>query len=175
MPLLGKNFHVHAIDVRGHGRSTRTPGRYTLDNMGNDLVRFLDGVIGRPAVVSGLSSGGGLAAWLSVYAKPGQLMGAHCEDPPFFSSELTPVVGQSIRQCLRPQFALFSTCLGDQRGIGDWAGTVGESCPHHRMLAAVEGAGQPITYQTHPTMGHSMPGQDPDLFAGILTDWAATL
>ena len=27
---------------------TRTPGRYTLDNMGNDLVRFIDVVIGRP-------------------------------------------------------------------------------------------------------------------------------
>ena len=254
MPLLGKHFHVHAVDLRGQGRSSRTPGRYTLDNMGNDLVRFLDGVIGRPAVVSGLSSGGVLAAWLSAYAKPGQLIGAHYEDPPLFSSELVPVVGQSIRQCLGPLFALFSKYLGDQWCIGDWAGmlaaapdelppwiagmiaaagggeppqnlreydpewgrafwtgTVSANCPHHRMLGAVkvpvlfthhfrmvdeapgalmgassdlqaahavalvEGAGQPITYQTHPTMGHSMHGQDPDLFAGILTDWAAGL
>ncbi len=58
MPLLGKHFHVHSVDLRGRGRSGRTPGRYTLDNMGNDLVRFLRGVIGPPAVVSGLSSGG---------------------------------------------------------------------------------------------------------------------
>ena len=48
MPLLAEHFHVHAVDLRGQGRSTRTPGRYTLDNMGNDLVRFIDGVIGRP-------------------------------------------------------------------------------------------------------------------------------
>ena len=33
--------------------------------MGNDLVRFLDGAIGRSAIVNGLSSGGVLAAWLS--------------------------------------------------------------------------------------------------------------
>ena len=47
MPLLGERFHVHAVDLRGQGRSTWTPGRYTLDNFGNDLVRFIDLVIGR--------------------------------------------------------------------------------------------------------------------------------
>ena len=47
----------YAVDLRGQGRSTRTPGRYTLDNMGNDLVRFIDVIIGRPAIVSGLSLG----------------------------------------------------------------------------------------------------------------------
>ena len=73
MPLLAERFQVFAVDLRGQGRSTRTPGRYTLDNIGNDLVRFLDVVIGRPAIVSGLSSGGVLAAWLSAYAKPGQV------------------------------------------------------------------------------------------------------
>jgi pimeloyl-ACP methyl ester carboxylesterase len=58
MPLLAERFQVFAVDLRGQGRSSRTPGRYTLDNMGNDLVRFLDGAVGRPAIVSGLSSGG---------------------------------------------------------------------------------------------------------------------
>lgn len=57
MPMLAEHYHVHAVDLRGQGRSTRTPFRYTLDNIGNDLVRFLDGVIGRPSYVSGLSSG----------------------------------------------------------------------------------------------------------------------
>lgn len=32
MPLLAERFQVFAIDLRGQGRSTRTPGRYTLDN-----------------------------------------------------------------------------------------------------------------------------------------------
>src|SRR5688572_13846692 len=47
MQLLADHFQVFAVDLRGQGRSTRTPGRYTLDNMGNDLVRFIDLVIGR--------------------------------------------------------------------------------------------------------------------------------
>jgi pimeloyl-ACP methyl ester carboxylesterase len=120
MPRLAEHFEVFAVDLRGQGRSSRTPGRYTLDNMGNDLVRFIDTVIGRPTFVSGLSSGGVLAAWLSAYARPGQLVGALYEDPPLFASEIRPAVGPGIRQCIGPVFDLWSTYLGDQWSIGAW-------------------------------------------------------
>jgi hypothetical protein len=39
--------------------------------MGNDLVKFIAFVVARPVIVSRLSSGGVLAAWLSAYAPPG--------------------------------------------------------------------------------------------------------
>lgn len=120
IPRLAEHFQVFAVDLRGQGRSTRTPGRYTLDNMGNDLVRFIDSVIGRPTVVSGLSSGGVLTAWLTAYAKPGQVRAAHYEDPPLFSSEVRPAVGPGIRQAIGPVFHLWSTFLGDQWSIGAW-------------------------------------------------------
>jgi pimeloyl-ACP methyl ester carboxylesterase len=58
MGLLAEDFEVFAVDLRGQGRSTRSPGRYTLDNTGNDLVRFIGGRIERPTIVSGLSSDG---------------------------------------------------------------------------------------------------------------------
>ena len=120
MPLLAERFQVFAVDLRGQGRSTRTPGRYTLDNMGNDLVRFIDVVVGRPTLVGGLSSGGVLSAWLSAYAKPGQVVAALYEDPPLFSSEVRPAIGPGIRQCIGPIFNLWSTFLGDQWSIGAW-------------------------------------------------------
>jgi pimeloyl-ACP methyl ester carboxylesterase len=120
MPRLAEHFEVFAVDLRGQGRSTRTPGRYTLDTMGNDLVRFIDLVIARPAIVSGLSSGGVLSAWLSAYAKPGQVVAAHCEDPPLFASEVRPATGPGIRQSIGPMFDLWSTYLGDQWSIGAW-------------------------------------------------------
>jgi pimeloyl-ACP methyl ester carboxylesterase len=120
MPLLAEHFQVFAVDLRGQGRSTRTPGRYTLDNMGDDLVRFLDLVVGRPAIVGGLSSGGVLTAWLSAYAKPGQVLAAHYEDPPLFSSQVQPAIGPGIRQAIGPIFHLWSTFLGDQWSIGAW-------------------------------------------------------
>jgi pimeloyl-ACP methyl ester carboxylesterase len=120
MPRLADHFEVFAVDLRGQGRSTRTPGRYTLDLMGNDLVRFIDVVIGRPTIVSGLSSGGVLSAWLSAYAKPGQIVAAGYEDPPLFSSEMRTATGPGIRQTIGPMFDLWSTYLGDQWAIGAW-------------------------------------------------------
>jgi pimeloyl-ACP methyl ester carboxylesterase len=122
--LLGEHFQAFAVDLRGQGRSSRTPGRYTLDLIGNDLVRFIDGVIGRPTIVAGLSSGGVTAAWLSAYAKPGQVVGAYYEDPPLFASELHPAVGPGIRQAIGPFFAVMAKYLGDQWTIGDWDGMV---------------------------------------------------
>jgi pimeloyl-ACP methyl ester carboxylesterase len=250
--ILKESFQVFAVDLRGQGRSGRTPGRYTLDNMGNDLVRFIQGVIGRPTIVSGLSSGGVLSAWLSAYAPPGLVRAAHYEDPPLFGSETTPAYGHSIKQSIGPMFAMWSKYLGDQWSVGNWAGmvanaetelppwmammrpraeeppqnlkeydpewgrafwsgTVAASCDHARMLGAVkvpvlfthhfrhvdeatgfvmgaisdlqagkvrelvEGAGQPFDYRSFPQMGHSMHGQDPQLFAKTLTEWALAL
>ena len=251
MELLKDRFQIFAVDLRGQGRSGRTPGRYTLDNMGGDLVRLIQGVIGRPTLVSGLSSGGVLSAWLSAYAPPGLIRAAHYEDPPLFGSETTPAYGHSIKQSIGPMFAMWSKYLGDQWSIGDWSGmaanaaselppwmagfrppeeppqnlkeydpewgrafwtgTVAASSDHARMLKAVkvpvlfthhfrrvdettgfvmgaisdlqagrvraivEEAGQPFDYRSFPQMGHSMHGQDPQLFADTLSAWAATI
>jgi pimeloyl-ACP methyl ester carboxylesterase len=254
LPLLAKHFNAYAVDLRGQGRSTRTPGRYTLDNMGNDLVRFADVVIGRPTLVSGLSSGGVLSAWMSAYAKPHQVIGAHYEDPPLFSSQVAPTIGQGINQTIGPMFLLWNTYLGDQWSIGDWegliaaapevlpawiaglfsassheepsqnlkeydpewarafwSGTVAASCDHARMLRSVkvpvllthhfrlvvdatgalmgalsdaqakrvlellEEAGVVAEYRSFETMGHSMHGQDPQLFTDTLVEWSLPL
>jgi pimeloyl-ACP methyl ester carboxylesterase len=166
--LLEADFQVYAVDLRGQGRSTWTPGRYTLDNMGNDLVRFIATVVGRPVIAAGCSSGGVLACWLAAYALPGQLRGALLEDPPLFASEVAPVCGPGIAQtAVGAFFARFVAHLGDQWRVGDFAGfrgtpgeaveppqnlkeydpewaraflegTVGASCRHEAMLAAVK-------------------------------------
>ncbi len=138
MALLDRHFQVFAVDLRGQGRSSRTPGRYTWDNLGNDLVRFSAFRIRRPTVVAGLSSGGVLAAWLSAYAPPGMLRGALYEDPPLFGSELTPECGPGMRQGLGPYFALLATYLGDQWSIGDWEGllAVGATADLTPMVAS---------------------------------------
>jgi pimeloyl-ACP methyl ester carboxylesterase len=122
MPFLAEHFQVYAVDLRGQGRSTWTPGRYTLDNIAGDLVRFIDLVIGRPVIVSGLSSGGVIAAWLSAYAVPGQVRASVWEDPPLFASEAVTSCGQPIGQGMGPMFALWNKWLGDQWSIGDWKG-----------------------------------------------------
>jgi pimeloyl-ACP methyl ester carboxylesterase len=144
MTLLASHFQVYAVDLRGQGQSTWTPGRYTLDNFGNDLVRLIDLVIKRPVTVSGLSSGGVLAAWLSAFAKPGQIRAAVWEDPPLFSSEVSPACGHSIRQAIGPMFGVLNKWLGDQWSIGDWQGMLKAfprelPMPVLRALAAMNG------------------------------------
>ncbi len=122
MRLLADRYQVFAVDLRGQGRSTWTPGRYSLDIFGGDLVRFIDQVIGRPTVVCGLSSGGVIAAWLSAFSAPGQVTAAVYEDAPLFASETNPTVGPSIRQGVAPMFQLWYKWLGPQWSIGDFTG-----------------------------------------------------
>jgi len=85
MPQLAQRFHVFVPDLRGHGKSTWTPGHYSYNICGNDLKTFLEQVIKRPAIVAGLSSGGVLAIWLAAYA-PEDVLAVIAEDPPIFSS-----------------------------------------------------------------------------------------
>jgi pimeloyl-ACP methyl ester carboxylesterase len=120
--LLKDDFQCFAVDLRGQGRSSWTPGRYTLDIIGGDLVRFIDLVVKRPVIVCGNSSGGVLAAWLAAWAKPGQIRGALVEDAPLWAIEAAPLIGHSTGQSIGPLFLLRSGFLGDQWKIGDWAG-----------------------------------------------------
>ena len=65
LPELSTRFHIFVPDLRGHGKSTWTPGRYSYNICGNDLKQFIRQVIQKPAYVAGLSSGGVLAIWLA--------------------------------------------------------------------------------------------------------------
>jgi pimeloyl-ACP methyl ester carboxylesterase len=87
LPKLAKRYHVYAVDCYGHGKSARAPEKYTNVAMGRDLQQFLVQVVGRPAIVSGHSSGGLLAAWNAAYA-PEQVSGVVLEDPPVFTTLL---------------------------------------------------------------------------------------
>ncbi|KAH8660359.1 Alpha/Beta hydrolase protein [Xylariales sp. PMI_506] len=158
MHLLAESYQVYAIDLRGQGRSTWTPGRYSIDNFGNDLVRFIDRVIKRPVVVSGLSSGGVIAAWLSAFAAPGQILAAVYEDPPLFASETCPAYGHSIRQTVAgPMFRLWHKWLGPQWSINNEEGMAAsiikelpEWIPRAAMAAADDG--QPVPLRGLPNL-----------------------
>jgi pimeloyl-ACP methyl ester carboxylesterase len=85
VPSFSKNYHAFVVDVRGHGKSTKTPGEYSYNIIGEDLKKFLEKIIKKPAIVSGLSSGGILAIWLAANA-PKLVSAIISEDPPLFSS-----------------------------------------------------------------------------------------
>ena len=54
------DWTTYAVDLRGHGATTAGTGRGTLEQLGDDLERFLGAVTG-PATVVGFSLGGTIA------------------------------------------------------------------------------------------------------------------
>lgn len=55
-------LHTFAYDLRGHGASSAGDGTGSLEQLGQDLLDFLDQVTG-PATVVGFSLGGTIALW----------------------------------------------------------------------------------------------------------------
>lgn len=86
MPQLSKYWHVYAVDVYGHGESTHDESLYYIDTNGNDLIWFIDNVIGEPTVISGHSNGALTAAYIAAYGGE-NISGVVLEDPPVFSTQ----------------------------------------------------------------------------------------
>lgn len=62
IPELSKNYHVFALDLRGHGKSGRVKGHYTLRDYSRDITALLENLIQRPVILFGHSLGG----WISL-------------------------------------------------------------------------------------------------------------
>ncbi len=75
-------------------------------------------------MVSGLSSGGVLSAWLSAYAPPGLVRACHYEDPPLFASEVNPVLRPGHPPDHRADLRDVRQVPRRPVGVGDWAGFV---------------------------------------------------
>lgn len=86
LPKLAQNWHVYAIDVYGHGESSHDESLYYIDVNGNDLIWFINNVIGKKTVVCGHSNGALTAAYIAAYGG-GLVEGAVFEDPPIFSTQ----------------------------------------------------------------------------------------
>lgn len=87
MVPLSKDFQVYVIEIRGHGKSSWTPGNYSWKTIGMDMKKFLEEVVQRPAILSGNSSGGIIALWCAVNV-PHSVKGLILEDAPVFSAEM---------------------------------------------------------------------------------------
>jgi pimeloyl-ACP methyl ester carboxylesterase len=65
IPPLMANYHVYAPDFRGHGHSGRAKGTYHGENYGQDVLEFIDKIIGEPVIIFGHSLGGMVSLYLS--------------------------------------------------------------------------------------------------------------
>lgn len=88
LPTLAESHHVFAVDVPGHGGSSRLePGTYSNVGVGALIADFMAQELDGPAIVSGHSSGGLIALYLAA-EHPELVSGLLLEDPPLFSSEM---------------------------------------------------------------------------------------
>ena len=84
LPELSGSFRVFAVDCFGHGGSSRDESLYSCRANGEALIWFIENVAGGSCYLSGHSSGGILAAWITANA-PSLVKGLVLEDPPLFS------------------------------------------------------------------------------------------
>jgi 3-oxoadipate enol-lactonase len=68
IPALSQKFRVLRYDSRGHGLSEVTPGPYTIETLGRDVVGVLDALQLSTAHYCGLSVGGLIGQWLGINA-----------------------------------------------------------------------------------------------------------
>ncbi len=92
LPALSMRWHVHALDHRGHGKSSRADRQYLVRDYVRDAVAFVRNQVQGPAVLHGHSLGAMVAAAVAA-AMPDQVKGVVLEDPPF--DTMGPHVAQS--------------------------------------------------------------------------------
>ncbi len=66
--VLCEKFCVLRYDMRGHGLSTVTPGPYTIEQLGRDVIALLDALKIETAYFCGLSMSGMIGMWLGANA-----------------------------------------------------------------------------------------------------------
>ncbi|MEJ2212335.1 MAG: alpha/beta fold hydrolase [Anaerolineae bacterium] len=66
VPFFARDYRVVALDVRGHGRSDKPPGPYSVPLFARDVAGLLEGIGATPAHVCGISMGGMIAFQLAV-------------------------------------------------------------------------------------------------------------
>jgi pimeloyl-ACP methyl ester carboxylesterase len=91
IPALRSDWHLFALDHRGHGQSEAVTGRYFVTDYVADAVQFLKREIPNRAVLYGHSLGAMVALAVAV-EQPNSVAGVILEDPPFHT------MGQHIGQ-----------------------------------------------------------------------------
>jgi 3-oxoadipate enol-lactonase len=99
-PHLGAcaDFGVLRYDTRGHGRSSRPPGPYTLDQLAGDAIALMDGLKIQQVHFAGVSMGGMIGQTLAL-AYPERLASLALVNT-------TPVYGDAQRTAWRERAAV---------------------------------------------------------------------
>lgn len=197
MPSLGLRWRLHALDLRGHGRSGHAAdAAYRIEEYADDVVALLRQQIGAPTVLVGHSLGAIIATAVAARV-PELLRAVVLEDPP-----LAAFRHQPLRE--RPEMASFTALrdLGrrglvpaelqaalatmrpgsDPAALAGWARSIGSLDPEVLTLVvedrAKEGydqdralgqiAAPTLLLQGEPSLGGALADADANRAAGLL-------
>lgn len=112
IPSLGQRWHVHALDLRGNGRSGWVPNTYRLRDFTEDNAEFVSR-LNAPAVLVGHSIGGVIA--LMVAARhPGRVSALIIEDVPLRLDNYKKIIDSS-RDMFRLWLGLKNSARSEQQ------------------------------------------------------------
>ena len=80
---FAEDWHVYAVDLRGHGDSGRTPDSYRFIDYHIEIVEFLRNIVAQPAFLVGHSLGAVTSSGVCAVT-PDLVAAAVLEDPPLY-------------------------------------------------------------------------------------------
>jgi len=155
MPVLTQRWHVVAVDLRGHGRSGRVPGRYGLMEYVEDVQALIRHLGDEPALVIGHSLGAMISIGLASET-PSLVRALVLEDPPLGAFDGRPFA-------VRPEYARFVATR-------DMAAE-GHTLDELARLLAEQMPGQDLV--TVRTRAASIAQIDPEVFTMVVENRAA--
>ena len=106
IPELSKNYHIFAVDLRGHGKSGRVKGHYTLKDYSNDIIKLLENRIHQPTILFGHSLGG-WASLMIASKKPTTVKALIIGDSPLDLRELKKMLKRNYdRRTTRREYSM---------------------------------------------------------------------
>jgi magnesium chelatase accessory protein len=157
-----RSWRTWALDLRGHGQSSHTPGAYRLEQFAEDVAAFLQQRLEDPAVVYGHSFGGHVALVLAA-GHPELVRVLVIGDAPLDIHRLHAHIVDD-RQRLKRWQQLAASRMGPAAIAGEL-----------EMLPAKLGGQEPVPAQEvfgsrHPwfvDMGAALAAHDPDFLAAV--------
>jgi pimeloyl-ACP methyl ester carboxylesterase len=113
LEALAPGRRVYALDLRGHGLSSRASGAYRLIDYVPDVAAFVRDVAGEPTAVIGHSLGGHVGILLAA-RHPGLVSGLVVGDAPPVSGHMVPAHAPAVRASLARFRQLSSRQSGDE-------------------------------------------------------------
>jgi pimeloyl-ACP methyl ester carboxylesterase len=85
--VYGKDWHIYALDLRGHGKSSKPSEGYLLPDYVRDVECFLRQKVAEPVVLVGHSLGG-LVTLATAFRAPEMVRALTANDPPLLGVDL---------------------------------------------------------------------------------------